>query len=299
MTPRVVTLANAHLTLEVLPEVGASVLNLRAASGRPVLRPVDAAQVETSSQAGSFTLMPFSNRLRDAHFAFGGRDVQLRVTTNDGLTQHGDVRNRPWTLTRPDERTLRATFDSRDHTDPNWPWAFTATVEYRLDGATLRTRLTLTNADDTPMPAGFGVHPYFARRADGTDPRLSLPADLVYDADERGLPSGAARPVTPDLDFRTSRPVGEVTLDRVYTGWGGSARLDWGMRALTLQADPVFAHAVLFTAPDGSLAIEPVSNATDGFNLMQRGVPGHGVVVLGPHETLHGDIHLTLHGDWA
>ena len=38
---RVETIRSAALTLEVLPGVGASVLNLRAASGRPVLRPVE------------------------------------------------------------------------------------------------------------------------------------------------------------------------------------------------------------------------------------------------------------------
>ncbi|ADV66790.1 aldose 1-epimerase [Deinococcus maricopensis] len=298
MTPRVETLTGTHFTLEVLPDVGASVLNLRAASGRPVLRPVRPEDVQSSSNAASFTLMPFSNRVRDAHFTFAGRDVQLRVTTKDGLTQHGDVRNRPWTVTRTPD-ALHAALNSRDHADLNWPWTFTAGVTYELRGATLTTHLTLTNADAQPMPAGFGIHPYFARRADGVDPALTLGAACVYDTDDRALPLGAARPVTPELDYRSARVIGNATLDRVYTTWDGEARLDWGVRALHLRADPVFGHVVVFTAPDGSLALEPVSNATDGFNLMARGVAGHGVVTLAPGETLSGRIDLTLHGDWS
>lgn len=94
------TLQSDFWQLEVLPALGASVLNLRAASGRPVMRPVRLENVKTSSQCASFALLPFSNRIRDAAFDFAGEHVQLRVTTADGLTQHSDVRNRPWQLAR-------------------------------------------------------------------------------------------------------------------------------------------------------------------------------------------------------
>lgn len=121
MTWQVERIANEHLTLEVLPQIGASVLNLRAASGRPVLRPVNPAAVQTSSQCASFTLLPYSNRIRDARFSFQGREVLLRPTTKDGLAQHGDVRNRPWQVTRVADTHLRGDFDSRAFNDMNWP----------------------------------------------------------------------------------------------------------------------------------------------------------------------------------
>ena len=51
---------------------------------------------------------------------------------------------------------------------------------------------------------------------------------------------------------------------------------------------------VVFTAPDNTLALEPVSNATDGFNLHARGIPNVGVCELEPEETMRGSITLRL-----
>ncbi|MFC4638630.1 aldose 1-epimerase [Deinococcus hohokamensis] len=286
------------MTLDILPTLGASVLNLRAASGRALLREVNPAQVRSSSDCASFTLLPFSNRVRDAHFVFAGREVQLRVTTKDGLTQHGDVRNRPWQVRERGEAHLICDFDSRRFADMNWPWAFTASVEYRLHGPHLDTSVTLTNADTEPMPAGLGLHPYFARWHDGHDPTLHLGAALTYDTDERSLPSQEARPVHADEDYRHPAPLGPRRPDRVYTAWDGVARLDWGVRGLTLTADNVFSHAVLFAAPDGSLALEPVSHATDALNLAARGVMGADLRVLDPGQSLAGAVRLTLDGRW-
>jgi len=303
MTRRVETIANERLTLEVLPSLGASVLNLRAASGRPVLRAVDPDTVETSSQTASFTLLPYSNRIADARFPFAGREVQLRPTTKDGLAQHGDVRNRRWEVTRVSDTHLSCDFDSRVFSsqhcgDMNWPWAFTARVEYRLHGPHLDTTVSLTNADTSTMPAGLGLHPYFTRHQDGVDPHLGFDAALTYDTDERSLPTGGARPVQAGEDFRTPQPIGARPLDRVYTAWDGIARLSWGTRALTLTADNVYSHLVVFTAPDGSLALEPVSHATDAFNLAARGVDGTDMRTLEPGQTLAGTARLTLEGEW-
>lgn len=298
MTRRVETVASERLTLEVLPDLGASVLNLRAASGRPVLRAVDPGTVETSSQCASFTLLPYSNRIAGARFPFGGREVQLRPTTGGGLAQHGDVRNRPWRVTRVSDAHLACDFDSRAFADMNWPWAFTARVDYRLHGPHLDTTVSLTNADAATMPAGLGLHPYFTRLQEGVDPRLAFGAALTYDTDERGLPTGGARPVQAGEDFRAPSPLGERHLDRVYTAWDGLARLDWGARALVLTADNVYSHLVVYTAPGGSLALEPVSHATDAFNLAARGVGGVDLRTLAPGQTLAGTARLTLEGEW-
>lgn len=298
MSLRVERLSSPAFELEVLPEMGASILNLRAASGRPVMRPVPLEAVRTSSQCASYTLLPFSNRIRDARFVFGGQEVALRVNTDDGLAQHGDVRNRPWQLLERSDTHLRYGFDSRAFADLNWPWAFTAQIEYRLHGPHFDTTLTLTNADDRDMPAGMGLHPYYVRVQDGVDATLQLGADLKYDTDERLLTVGGARPVRPDEDYRTPSPVGGRFIDGTYTAWDGLTRLDWGVRALTVTADNVYSHSVVFTAPDGSLALEPVSHATDAFNLAAQGVAGVDARTLSPGQSLAGTVRVTLEGDW-
>jgi aldose 1-epimerase len=61
-----------------------------------------------------------------------------------------------------------------------------------------------------------------------------------------------------------------------------------------MTCDVIFSHLVVFTAPDGSLAVEPVTHATDGFNLMARGVEGTGVKVLEPGEMVAGTVTLSV-----
>lgn len=292
------TIKNEFFTLEVVPELGASVLNLRAASGRPVMREVNPADVKTSSQCASFTLAPYSNRIRDAKFSFEGQDIRLQPTTRDGLAQHGDVRNRPWRVSPVGPARLACNFDSRDFADMNWPWAFTVRVEYTLHGPHFDTSITLTNVDSREMPAGVGFHPYFTRLQDSIDPLVSFGAALAYDTDERVLPTGEARPVTPAEDYRTPSRIGERQIDRAYTAWDQIAALDWGERQLTLTADNIFSHLIVYTAPDGSLALEPVSHATDAFNLAARGVAGVDMRTLAPGQSLAGTMRVSLGGQW-
>ena len=302
---KVQTISNDHLTLSVLPDLGASVLNLAAASGRPVLRHVELGDVKTSSQCGSFALVPYSNRIRDARFTFEGRSIQL--TPNSGtLAQHGDVRNRPWQVERVSGSHLACTFDSRDFADINWPWAFTARLEYILHGPHFDTSVTLTNQGSAPMPAGMGLHPYFSRLDGGTDPTLSFQAGGVYLTDDSFIPTGEPQAVAPELDFSAARPVGDAQFNHVYSSWDGVARLAWAGRAgagagraLVMTADSVWSHLVLFTAPGGSLALEPVTHATDAFNLAAAGVHGTDMRVLAPGQSMGGAVRLTLEGDWS
>ncbi len=300
------TISSEHLTLSVLPDLGASVLNLAAASGRPVLRHVEIGDVKTSSQCASFALLPYSNRIRDALFTFEGRSIQL--TPNSGsLAQHGDVRNRPWQVERVSDSHLACTFDSRNFADINWPWAFTARLEYILHGPHLDTSVTLTNVDTTPMPAGMGLHPYFSRLDGGIDPTLSFQAGGVYLTDDSFIPIEGPHPVAPELDFSVARPVGDAEFNHVYSSWDGVARLNWADsgRALVMTADSVWSHLVLFTAPDGSLALEPVTHATDAFNLAAAGIHGTDMRVLAPGQnraagqSIGGAVRLTLEGDWS
>ena len=59
-------------------------------------------------------------------------------------------------------------------------------------------------------------------------------------------------------------------------------------------AEP-FRHLVLYVpAGEPFFAVEPVSNANDGFNLLARGVADSGVRVLAPGETLGGTVRIAV-----
>lgn len=262
---------------------------------RPTPRPLP----EKSSNFSSFTLAPNSNRIRNARFYFAGQTYLLKPNTPEGNAQHGDVRNRPWQVVQADASSLIYRLETRDFPDFNWPWTFSMQQTYRLRGSLLEHTLELSNQSDKPMPAGFGIHPYFERHLAGShECTVQFRAKGYYATDESLIPTEAMSAVPPHLDFSVARSAGERQINGVYGGFGGDIKVAWpgsgvGMH---IRTDPIFEHLVVFTAPDGTLALEPVTNATDGFNLMAMGLEGHGVVVLEPGQSMVGTIQIELEG---
>ena len=303
----IVTLENDVWKLEVVPEIGASIYGLSAkleGIWQPIMRPTTPETLVTkkSSACSSFTLAPFSNRIKDAKFKFRGREYQLRATTPDGGTQHGDVRNRPWRVQQVTNQ-LECDFDSRDFADFNFPFAFTMRVTYSLDGADFVTELELENVGPEVMPAGFGIHPYFVRSLPGLgdlpnsgDAVLQFAAKKYYETDSGFIPTAPAVQVTPELDFSSPRAIADVQLNHCFTAWDGRAKLSWpGSKIhIELEASEVFTHLIAFTSPDQTIALEPVTNATDGFNLLERGQGQTGVAQLEHGQRLRGQIRLRL-----
>lgn len=296
-------LQNERLRLTVAPGLGASVVGLelhQAGFWLPILRPTPPAALaqNCSPETSSYVLAPYSNRIREGRFRFAGRTYQLRPNWPDGRqTIHGEAHGRPWSAQRFDGHTLRCAFDASGLQDLNFPFPFKVEVAYRLQGESLEISTTLVNVGTEPMPAGFGHHPYFMRRLGLSDEaRLSFEAQSVYLTDASCLPTRPAQAIPPAFDFSHPRPLGATQLDHVFAGWKGRLRLDWPGSGwcMELMADPIFSHLVVFTAPDGSVALEPVSHATDGFNLLSQGWENTGVRVLEPGEEISGRLHLRL-----
>lgn len=112
------------------------------------------------------------------------------------------------------------------------------------------------------------------------------------------MPLGAALPLPERLNFQQPRSIAGLKLDDALQGWNGEAALSWPQRRLLLRASSELSHLVLFSAPDGSFAIEPVSNATDAFNLANKGVSNAGMQVLAPGQSLNGTVTLIQSGQW-
>jgi aldose 1-epimerase len=296
-----ITLENDIWKLEIVPDIGASIYDLSTKLDgvwQPIMRPttLEALSAKKSSACSSFTLAPFSNRIKDAKFKFHGREYQLRSTTPDGGTQHGDVRNRPWRIEQIGNK-LECSFDSRDFPDFNFPFAFTTRVRYSLEGSDFLTMLELENVGPEVMPAGFGIHPYFVRSLPGSgDAILRFSAKKYYETDSSFIPTAPAVQVTPELDFSSPREIGSTQLNHCFTAWDGRAKLEWpGSKIhVELEASEVFAHFIAFASPDQTIALEPVTNATDGFNLLERGQGQTGVAELKHGQRLRGQIRLRL-----
>jgi aldose 1-epimerase len=291
----VLALSSDRLRLRLVPAIGASVIGLelrhRGAWMR-VTRP-SPEPLARSSDSACFLLVPYSNRIRDGRFTFEGRSYQLLHPEKHAI--HGDVRDRPWRVVEQDAVSARLVFDSRDHEGVNFPFPFTAEVTWRLDGAALASALRVTNAGAERMPAGLGFHPYFERALGHAREvvELQLAVGGVYPG-ETPLPTGPPAPLAPAQDFSRARPL-DVALDHCFAGWDGRARMRWPVTGIEaeLHASAALRHVIVYS-PGGQsfFALEPVSNANDGFNLLAAGQRDTGVVALAPGESLEGDFVL-------
>jgi aldose 1-epimerase len=299
------TIHNSFWKFTISPEFGASPYALEHqinGAWVPIMRPshAGALQIGKSTDFSSYTLAPYSNRIRNGLFEFRGRKHQLRANWPDGQTIHGDVHGEVWTVSQPDPSTLECEIDSSQIPDLNFPYPYRVRCVYKLEGTDFITTLEMTNTGLELMPAGFGIHPYFQRRIPGSnaDAQLEFDASGWYQASnpKDPIPDAAAGPIPADKNFSQARAINDQFIDGVYNGFAGSATLAWpgSGHQMKLEADPIFSHFVVFTAPDHTLALEPVTNATDGFNLHARGVEGVNVCELEPGETMRGSITLRL-----
>ncbi|MEP7293650.1 MAG: hypothetical protein ABI835_17820 [Chloroflexota bacterium] len=295
------TLQNDYWQVGVVPETGSSTAFGRAWVGgqwHDLLRPTAEADYGNASLCSSFIMLPWCNRLRDARFRYNGMDYQLEPSSGDGTAIHGTVRRLPWRVASAESTRLVTTFHSIDYQAINFPFMFSAQAEFRLDGVDFVMTLTLKNEDVQPFPAGFGHHPYFVR-----DPENRVQVEIPCDSRfvlVNALASAAPVPVTPETDFRALRPLGTRVYEELLSGRLGdlAARIVYPQVSLAMRADDLFRHLLLF-APEGKpfFAIEPMSNANDGFNLYDKQIEGSGVFELSPGDSKSATVILRIEGE--
>jgi len=104
-------------------------------------------------------MLPYTNRLKDGRFEWGGNDCQIRLVPGQGYGLHGFGHRQAW---RVDENNESHIYMSLGHTADavEWPWSFTARLVYSLSDQGLEVDLMIRNESTTSMPAILGWHPY-------------------------------------------------------------------------------------------------------------------------------------------
>ena len=243
----------------------------------------------------SFIMAPWCNRVRDAVFTWCGRRIALKADPRDGTAIHGDVRKRPFALLDRSPVSARLMFDSRSFSEINFPWPFTLETRFEVGVSSITQEIVLTNVSDEAFPCGVGLHPYFPRRQgrEAAGARLIAPVGARFPSD-RCMPIGPAR-----RDARCrwlSRDVGH-SLPQFYfmdsfTDYQNVCVVEWARSRLTMTSSSNHRHMVFFAPTNARgmvepfFAVEPMTIAADGFNLMARGARDSGVTVLKPSEAL-------------
>lgn len=301
ITPHLIE--NGHWQVGVLPRTGGALAFGRIKHGESwvdFLRPTPETSYEKVSDCASFILVPWANRLRDARFRFRGKDYQLRSNNPAGTANHGVGRNFAWKVEAADASKVILSFNSADHPDINFPFRFAARLEYALESKRFTILTMLRNEDKQAMPGAFGHHPYFQRALGKPTEMVSvqIPCTQYFEL-ENSLPSAAPKPIPAALDFRHLRALGPESIDDCLTGREDHkpVRFVYGgeQKQITMHCDEIFQCLDLFTPPGKDFfALEPVTNANDGFNLYEKGIAGTGVFVLEPGEERKGAIHFEV-----
>jgi aldose 1-epimerase len=280
----------AHLT--IAPELGGSITRFWWQVGpRAVdwLRPTSAdALTRRELGAGAcFPLVPYSNRIRDGRFTFRDRQIVLPPEAMAAAhAEHGHGWAALWTVVeRADDR---ARLEYRHGADA-WPFPYLAWQTFTLTPDMLTVAIGIRNQGEEPMPCGLGLHPHFPRTPVA---RLGAAVRRMWQTDADVLPV-ALVDLPAGLNPSAGLEVDRIDLDTAFTGWSGSARIDWPEwhAGLSLRASPSLGFLVVYTPPGEShFCVESVSNCTDAFNLAAAGRTDTGMVVLAPGEQLDGEV---------
>lgn len=294
MSHSLLTLASGPLVLDLVPTLGGAVANFTH-DGTPLFRPPPAEGLVAARSLGCYPLVPFSNRIKEGRFRFGGVRYQAGpVGPIDPLHAiHGDGFRHPWQVVAsgPKAATLVYQHDGAE----GWPFSYRAIQHFDLSDTGLTVRMTLTNEDIRAFPAGLGLHPFFPK-AGAT---LTTYAPTFWKSDETRLPL-LEMPVPPAWDFAGGRVMAEIELDNCFAGWSRRAIVRWRDKglSLTMTADPIFGKVVIYS-PMGQdfFCAEPVTHLNNAINLRAAGVSDSGVVDLSPGESLSGAVLFAVEED--
>lgn len=275
------SLSSGGLELDLSPSIGGAISGFRwTADGRaaPILRDCHT-PLENVLDAACFPLVPFANRIRGGSFSFRGRRVRLAPNmAGDPSPLHGQGWTSGWQVESRSDASATLRFD---HSPGEWPWAYRARQEFRLEGNALHLRLTCANRADEPMPCGLGIHPYFHC---GPDTRIETEVGEVWTVDENVLPV-ARMPATGRYAIG-DEPVCGRQLDNGYGGWSGRAIFtdsDWPFE-IELSS-PAARFFQLYSPKDGGIFVaEPVTHANAALNEPEEDWAALGMEVLEPGE---------------
>lgn len=198
--------------------------------------------LEVLAGAGSFPMVPWAGRVRDAKLNIGDRTYDLPVG-KDGHAIHGLGRNLEWQQVGEGRYTCEL--------GAPWPSSGVAALHYELRTDGLRTTLSWT--DNTDLPCSLGLHPWFNRTlAIGDDVAIGLDVVAMVERGRDGLPTGQLISPTPG------------PWDDCFA-LGGPPVLTWP-GALELTVSSTSPWWVIYDQPESTVCVEPQTAPPDAFD---------------------------------
>jgi aldose 1-epimerase len=203
---------------------------------------------------GSFPMVPFAGRLRNARLAFESRTYEL-PPNDPPHAIHGFLAERPWHVLDDEPAAITCELGP--------PWPFRGRARQRFDLGPDRLEATMELETDEPQPAVIGWHPWFRRRLVGAEDdrggelELDVEPAAMYLRDPDGLPTGQL--VQP----------GPRPWDDCVTGLARPPVLRWpGVLRLTVES--TVDDWVVYDEETSGICLEPQTGPPDGPNFAPR-----------------------------
>lgn len=275
----------ADLRCELSPALGGCVAGLWWGT-QQVLRSTPAAALQSAPSAGSYPLLPYSNRIGYCKLHWDGQDYLLAPNfAPEPHSIHGVGWERAWSVAEADAH--HAVLRYAHPGDASWPFAFDSQQTFTLKPTALELQLSITNRAAHAAPVGLGWHPYFAKSA---DTRIQFEASGRWEMGADKLPTQRLAHPGLDSDCRT------LYVDHCFEGWNG--RLQLVEAGLRVQLSSDLDCLVVYTTPErDSIAIEPVSHVNNALALAQQtgqSPQALGLRVLQPGETFTASMRIHM-----
>lgn len=298
-------LQSSRLHLELCPSVGGCITRLDFINNGaviPVLRPYDTALPLSPLNFANFPLTPFSNRIDHGKLQFQGMTFDVGPAfASEPHPNHGDGWTSPWAVESQTDDSV--TLILKTKSSPLTPYVYEARQIFRLKDDSMIADIEMTNLSGRPLPFGTGHHFYYPRTQQ-TVLKARLPQvwtcrDVMMPKDLIDVPAqwDFSKGITiSDDNLKPAIHGGDGTalMDHCFQGWDQHAEIYWPETGtcLTIDADPVFKNFVIYVPQNNFFCAEPVTNITNGFNLMEQGVKKTGTVILNHGQTLSGQVRL-------
>jgi aldose 1-epimerase len=275
--------------LGLMPTLGGSVAAWQRnmpQGAHALWRPWDGRSHDLYTMA-SFPLVPWSNRISKGGFTHDGKRHDIAPNRiGERYPIHGDGWLQPWALRQPQANTMEMVLESNCFADD--PYHYRALQRFVLRDDGMDQLLEVTHLGALPLPYGLGQHPAFLRTPQA---RLHAQVEGVWLSGADPIPTRHTTDFPPTWDPREGMEVHGSLIDNAYTGWNGSAHIDWPEHALRLHMRVPELEArgandgfcLLYRPPQGQhFCFEPVTHPIDAFHSPER----TGLQVLQTGQTL-------------
>lgn len=298
----IVTLKGAGHEARILPVNGFNMYYWTYEGKEILMEPADITVFGT--KYGVPILFPTPDLLRDSAYTWEGKTYVMKKR-GEPVKIHGLVKDEPFTVTEiaADGRSARCSGKIEIRKDGSvfegWPWNCALHVTYILDAEGVHVQMRIVNEDETGMPFGLALHPYFSKRGDADKCFIKVPARRYYEVDENLFPSGRILPAGEGyVLYDGFHSVESLNLDNVFRGMTADmeSQVMYDDVIVHIHGSDCFRNAVVFTPHNRhGFCIEPQTSATDCLNMYAAGlIDESGLMVLPAGKTFRCEVHMTV-----